>query len=82
MNPFAIKLGSLMNKPEKLRLRDVPENMEVVLEGGTIVLRRIVDPAEVRRACTSILKHQPKPKKGENVLRELNALRLRGGDAR
>jgi hypothetical protein len=82
MNPFAIGWGRTMNKPERLHLRDLPKGTEVILEGGTIVLRKVVDAAEVRRACASIRKHLPKPKKGESIARELNRLRIRGGDER
>lgn len=82
MNPFAIGRGPTMGKPEKLKLRGAPDNVEVIHEGDTIILRTIVDPAKVRRAMDSILKHMPKPKKGESILRELNRLRIRGGDER
>lgn len=51
-------------------------------EGDRIFMRTIVDPARVRAACREIRKHMPKPKKGESIVRELNSMRIRGGDVR
>jgi hypothetical protein len=79
MNPFAIGWGPAMNKPEKLKLRDVPEGCEVVNEGGAIILRRIVDARKFRRIAADVLAHMPPPKKGASVLRELEKSRLRRG---
>lgn len=67
-----------MNKPEKLRLRGVPDDVEVVHERGSIVLRKIVDVKKFRAAAAQVLKHIPKPKKGADVVRRLNEARLRG----
>ena len=71
-----------MNKPEKLKLHGMPDNVEVLHEGDRIVMRTIVDPAKVRAACREIRKFMPKVKKGESIVRDLNKMRIRGGDER
>ena len=68
-----------MNKLEKLYLDGVPEGTEVTLEGGTIVLRRIVDVKKFRKIAAEVLRHLPKVKKGESIVRELDESRLRDG---
>lgn len=68
-----------MNKPEKLKLRDVPEGYEVVNEDGAIILRRIVDAKKFREIAAAVLARIPPPKKGASVLRELAKSRLRRG---
>lgn len=78
MNPFAIRWGSAMNKPEKIKLRDVPPGVEVVQEGGSIVLRRIVGVKKFRKIADKVLANRPKPKKGASIVRELNESRHRG----
>lgn len=77
MNPFASGLG-VMGKAEK-RLRKTDPDLEILRQGDTIIMRKIVDPERFRRAAASVLKHAPKPKKGESIMRELNRSRLRGG---
>lgn len=77
MNPFAIALGLAMNKPEKLKLRDVPAGTEVVQEGGSIIMRRIVDVKKFRAAADKVIAHMPACKKGASVLRELEKSRQR-----
>ena len=79
MNPFAIDWGSSMNKPEKLRLRGAPDNVEIVHQGDTIVMRRIVDSVKFRKIAAKVLANMPKPMKGESIVRELNESRHRGG---
>ena len=78
MNPFAIALRPAVNKPEKIKLRDVPPGTEVVQEGGSIVLRRIVDVKKFRKIADKVLANRPKLKKGASIVRELNESRHRG----
>ena len=68
-----------MNKPEKLRLRGAPDNVEIVHQGDTIVMRRIVDSVKFRKIAAKVLANMPKPMKGESIVRELNESRHRGG---
>ena len=79
MNPFAIDWGWSMNKPEKLRLRGAPDNVEIVHQGDTIVMRRIVDSVKFRKIAAKVLANMPEPMKGESIVRELNESRHRGG---
>ena len=79
MNPFAIwPRGSDMNAPEKRRRRELG-NVEIVREGDTLIMRRIVDPVKFRKIAAKVLAHMPKPKKGESIVRELDESRHRGG---
>ena len=68
-----------MNEPEKLRLRGAPDNVEIVHQGDTIVMRRIVDSVKFRKIAAKVLANMPKPMKGESIVRELNESRHRGG---
>jgi len=63
-----------MNAPEKGR-RDV-------LRAGDTAIVRTGSHAEFKKISAEALANLPKPKKGESVLRELNRLRVRGGDER
>ena len=67
-----------MNKPEKLTFHP-PKGVEVLQEGDAIVLRNIVDVKAFRKIAAKVLANRPKPQKGESVVRELHASRLRGG---
>lgn len=77
MNPFAIGLqGDPVNKPERLKVRDAPAGQDVVLEGSSIIMRRIVDPKRFRAAAAAVIKHAPKPAgKGAGVLAALEEAR-------
>lgn len=77
MNPFASGLGA-MGKAEK-RLHKKDRDIEILREGDTIIMRRVVDAAKFRRIADKVLAHRPKPKKGESIVRELSESRLRGG---
>jgi len=66
-----------MNAPEKRR-RELG-NVEIVREGDTLIMRRIVDPVKFRKIAAKVLANMPKPKKGESIVRELNESRHRGG---
>jgi hypothetical protein len=79
MNTSAIGWRAAMNKPERLELRGVPGNVEVVHQGGSIVLRRIVAVKKFRAAADAVIAHMPAPRKGASVRRELKKTRLRVG---
>ena len=66
-----------MNAPGKRR-RELG-NVEIVREGDTLIMRRIVDPVKFRKIAAKVLANMPKPKKGESIVRELNESRHRGG---
>lgn len=67
-----------MNAPEKRRRR-VLGGHQVIYEGGSIIMRRIVERACFRGVLAEVRKHLPRPRKGESIVRELAASRLRGG---
>ena len=78
MNPFAIwPRGSSMNAPEKRRFLPADGSIEVIHEGDSIILRRVVDAAKFRAAADAVLAQVPKPRKGASVLRELERSRAR-----
>jgi hypothetical protein len=68
-----------VNKPERLELRGMPKDVEVVTEGGAIVLRRIVDAKRFRAAAAAVIAHMPAPKKGASVRRQLERSRRHRG---
>jgi virulence-associated protein VagC len=67
-----------MNKPRKITLRGVSPDIEIVHEGGSIILRKIVDAPKFRKIAAEVLARMPKPRKGASVVRELQIARLRG----
>lgn len=77
MNLFANELGA-MGKAEK-RLHKKGDDLEILHEGDTIIMRRVVDAAKFRRIADKVLANLPRPKKGESIVRQLNESRLRGG---
>ena len=79
MNPFAIWLGVTVNAPEKRRHRGAERDIEIVREGNTLIMRRVVDWPKFRRLAAEVLANMPKPKKGASIMRDLNRSRLRGG---
>ena len=79
MNLVAIGQGINVNAPEKRRPRGADPGLEITREGDTLVMRRVVDWPKFRRIAAEVLAHMPKPKKGANIVRDLNRSRLRGG---
>jgi hypothetical protein len=78
MNPFAIwPRDSGMNAPEKHR-RELGK-VEIVREGDTLIMRRVVDTVKFRKIADKVLANRPRPKKGASIVRELNESRHRGG---
>lgn len=68
-----------MNAPEKRRYRGTERDIEIVRNGDTLIMRRVVDWPKWRRLAAEVLADMPKPRKGASIMRELNRSRLRGG---
>lgn len=68
-----------MNAPEKRRYRGTERDIEIVRDGDTLIMRRVVDWPKWRRLAAEVLADMPKPRKGASIMRELNRSRLRGG---
>ena len=68
-----------LNAPEKRRYRGTERDIEIVRNGDTLIMRRVVDWPKWRRLAAEVLADMPKPRKGASIMRELNRSRLRGG---
>lgn len=66
-----------MNAPEKHR-RELGK-VEIVREGDTLIMRRIVDTEKFRKIADKVLANRPKLRRGASIVRELNESRHRGG---
>jgi hypothetical protein len=79
MNAFAI--GWTMSTPKEAPDTVAGNGVEVMHEGDSMILRKVVDADKVRAVCRDIREHAPAPKKGESILEDLNASRLRRSSA-
>ena len=68
-----------MNAPEKRRYRGTGREIEIVRDGDTLIMRRVVDWPKWRRLAAEVLANMPKPRKDASIMLDLNRSRLRGG---
>lgn len=70
-----------MGKHERHTLPEDP-SIEVLREGDSLVLRKVVDVPKYREIAADVRAHFPVPVDGESILHDLHESRLRGGSER